>query len=84
MLTVCVCVCCPSELFYTERTHLRALRVLDSVFYQRLKGENILPPEDVKLIFINLEEIIQLHGNSFRVHVNQVVHQCEQLSVEQL
>lgn len=58
--------------------------MLDSVFYQRLKGENILPPEDVKLIFINLEEIIQLHGNSFRVHVNQVVHQCVQFSVEQL
>ncbi|XP_011609543.2 rho guanine nucleotide exchange factor 12-like isoform X1 [Takifugu rubripes] len=50
-----------NELFYTERAHLRTLKVLDSVFYQRLKGDGILPPEDIKLIFINLEEIIQLH-----------------------
>lgn len=61
-MRVCVCVCSPSELFYTERAHLRTLKVLDSVFYQRLKGDGILPPEDIKLIFINLEEIIQLHG----------------------
>ncbi|XP_034539912.1 rho guanine nucleotide exchange factor 12 isoform X2 [Notolabrus celidotus] len=50
-----------NELFYTERSHLRRLRVLDSVFYQRLNRDGILPQEDLKHIFINLEEIIQLH-----------------------
>ncbi|KAM6984021.1 rho guanine nucleotide exchange factor 12-like [Tautogolabrus adspersus] len=50
-----------NELFYTERAHLRMLKVLDSVFYQRLNRDGILPPEDLKHIFINLEEIIQLH-----------------------
>ncbi|KAM9348328.1 rho guanine nucleotide exchange factor 12-like [Symphorus nematophorus] len=50
-----------NELFYTERAHLRNLRVLDGVFYQRLNRDGILPPEDIKHIFINLEEIIQLH-----------------------
>ncbi|XP_028276713.1 rho guanine nucleotide exchange factor 12 isoform X2 [Parambassis ranga] len=50
-----------NELFYTERTHLQTLKVLDSVFYQRLNRDGVLPPEDVKLIFTNLEEIIQLH-----------------------
>ncbi|XP_041657068.1 rho guanine nucleotide exchange factor 12 [Cheilinus undulatus] len=50
-----------NELFYTERAHLRMLKVLDSVFYQRLNRDAILPPEDLKHIFINLEEIIQLH-----------------------
>uniref|UniRef100_A0A3Q3GVR9 DH domain-containing protein n=1 Tax=Labrus bergylta TaxID=56723 RepID=A0A3Q3GVR9_9LABR len=50
-----------NELFYTERAHLRMLKVLDSVFYQRLSRDGILPPEDLKHVFINLEEIIQLH-----------------------
>ncbi|KAM4726960.1 rho guanine nucleotide exchange factor 12 [Anableps anableps] len=50
-----------NELFYTERAHLRMLRVLDCVFCQRLSRDGILPPDDIKHIFINLEEIIQLH-----------------------
>ncbi|XP_034745196.1 rho guanine nucleotide exchange factor 12-like isoform X3 [Etheostoma cragini] len=50
-----------NELFYTERAHLRMLKVLDCVFQQRLNRDSILPPEDIKHIFINLEEIIQLH-----------------------
>ncbi|KAM6907913.1 rho guanine nucleotide exchange factor 12-like [Xenentodon cancila] len=50
-----------NELFYTERAHLRMLKVLDCVFCQRLSRDSVLPPEDVKHIFINLEEIIQLH-----------------------
>lgn len=59
---VCVCVCA-SELFYTERSHLRKLKVLDAVFYQRMNRDGILPPEDIRHIFVNLEDIIQLHGN---------------------
>ncbi|XP_035998655.1 rho guanine nucleotide exchange factor 12 isoform X1 [Fundulus heteroclitus] len=50
-----------NELFYTERAHLRMLRVLDCIFCQRLNRHGILPPDDIKHIFINLEEIIQLH-----------------------
>uniref|UniRef100_A0A672QFB3 Rho guanine nucleotide exchange factor 12 n=1 Tax=Sinocyclocheilus grahami TaxID=75366 RepID=A0A672QFB3_SINGR len=50
-----------NELFYTERAHVRMLKVLDSVFYQKLTRDNILPPADIKNIFTNLEEIIQLH-----------------------
>ncbi|XP_061596288.1 rho guanine nucleotide exchange factor 12-like [Cololabis saira] len=50
-----------NELFYTERAHLRTLKVLDCVFCQRLCRDSVLPPEDVKHIFINLEEILQLH-----------------------
>lgn len=51
-----------AELFYTERAHVRMLRVLDHVFYQKLSKEAILPPADIKNIFTNLEEILQLHG----------------------
>ncbi|XP_059370449.1 rho guanine nucleotide exchange factor 12-like isoform X4 [Carassius carassius] len=50
-----------NELFYTERAHVRMLMVLDSVFYQKLTRDNILPPADIKNIFTNLEEIVQLH-----------------------
>uniref|UniRef100_A0A672HBT4 Rho guanine nucleotide exchange factor (GEF) 12a n=1 Tax=Salarias fasciatus TaxID=181472 RepID=A0A672HBT4_SALFA len=50
-----------NELFYTERTHVRMLRVLDHLFYQRLTKEGILPAADIKNIFTNLEEIVQLH-----------------------
>ncbi|KAL6116154.1 arhgef12 [Pungitius sinensis] len=49
------------ELFYTERTHVRMLKVLDHVFYQKLSKEAILPPADIKNIFTNLDEILQLH-----------------------
>ncbi|CAG5870380.1 unnamed protein product [Menidia menidia] len=49
------------KLFYTERAHLRMLRVMDSVFCQRLNRDGIIPPEEIKHIFSNLEEIIQLH-----------------------
>ncbi|XP_068440624.1 rho guanine nucleotide exchange factor 12 isoform X2 [Clinocottus analis] len=50
-----------NELFYTERAHVRMLRVLDHVFYQKLSKETILPPADIKNIFTNLDEILQLH-----------------------
>ncbi|XP_034025190.1 rho guanine nucleotide exchange factor 12 isoform X2 [Thalassophryne amazonica] len=50
-----------NELFYTERAHVRTLRVLDLIFYQKLNKEAILPPADAKNIFTNLEEILQLH-----------------------
>lgn len=51
-----------NELFYTERTHVRKLKVLDCVFYQRLSRDSILPAEDLRNIFSNLQEIIQLHA----------------------
>ncbi|KAJ7996852.1 hypothetical protein DPEC_G00222820 [Dallia pectoralis] len=50
-----------NELFYTERAHLRMLKVLDNVFYQKLSRDGILSPGDIKHIFTNLEEIVQLH-----------------------
>ncbi|XP_076831948.1 rho guanine nucleotide exchange factor 12 isoform X2 [Brachyhypopomus gauderio] len=50
-----------NELFYTERAHTRMLKVLDTVFYQKLTRDNILPPADIRTIFTNLDEIVQLH-----------------------
>ncbi|KAJ0022106.1 hypothetical protein NQD34_009596 [Periophthalmus magnuspinnatus] len=50
-----------NELFQTERAHVRMLKVLDHVFYQKLTKEAILPPADIKNIFTNLDEILELH-----------------------
>uniref|UniRef100_A0A8C2IH65 Rho guanine nucleotide exchange factor (GEF) 12b n=1 Tax=Cyprinus carpio TaxID=7962 RepID=A0A8C2IH65_CYPCA len=50
-----------NELFYTERAHVRMMKVLENLFYQPLIREAILPPADIKNIFSNLEEIVQLH-----------------------
>lgn len=56
------CSACFPELFYTERAHVRKLKVLDQVFYQRVSREGILPLSDLRKIFSNLEDILQLHG----------------------
>ncbi|XP_056314531.1 rho guanine nucleotide exchange factor 12 isoform X2 [Danio aesculapii] len=50
-----------NELFYTERAHVRMMKVLENLFYQPLIRDAILPPADIKNIFSNLEEIVQLH-----------------------
>ncbi|KAM6238168.1 rho guanine nucleotide exchange factor 12 isoform 3-T3 [Porphyrio hochstetteri] len=50
-----------NELFYTERAHVRTLKVLHSVFYQRVTREGILSSSDKRKIFSNLEDILGLH-----------------------
>ncbi|KAG8522237.1 Rho guanine nucleotide exchange factor 12, partial [Galemys pyrenaicus] len=50
-----------NELFYTERAHVRTLKVLDQVFYQRVSREGILSPVELRKIFSNLEDILLLH-----------------------
>ncbi|XP_035884266.1 rho guanine nucleotide exchange factor 12 isoform X2 [Phyllostomus discolor] len=50
-----------NELFYTERAHVRTLKVLDQLFYQRVSREGILSPSELRKIFSNLEDILQLH-----------------------
>ncbi|KAG7260768.1 hypothetical protein CRUP_002578 [Coryphaenoides rupestris] len=51
----------PHEIKRQERAHVRMLRVLDLVFHQKLSKEAVLPAADIKNIFTNLEEILQLH-----------------------
>lgn len=55
-----------AELFYTERAHVRTLKVLHNVFYQRVTREGILNSSDKRKIFSNLEDILGLHGKSGR------------------
>ncbi|KAM5132394.1 rho guanine nucleotide exchange factor 12 [Mantella aurantiaca] len=49
------------ELFYTETAHVRTLNVLNQVFHQRVKRENLLTPAETRSVFSNLEEILELH-----------------------
>ncbi|XP_070807251.1 rho guanine nucleotide exchange factor 11 isoform X1 [Pituophis catenifer annectens] len=52
-----------NELFVTEASHLRTLRVLDLVFYQRLRREGHLSREELALLFPNLPELIEIHNS---------------------
>lgn len=51
-----------SELFVTEASHLRTLRVLDLIFYQRMKKENLMSREELARLFPNLPELIEIHS----------------------
>ncbi|XP_057583068.1 rho guanine nucleotide exchange factor 11 isoform X11 [Hippopotamus amphibius kiboko] len=52
-----------NELFVTETSHLRTLRVLDLIFYQRMKKEGLLPREELARLFPNLPELIEIHNS---------------------
>ncbi|XP_021564117.1 rho guanine nucleotide exchange factor 11 [Carlito syrichta] len=52
-----------NELFVTEASHLRILRVLDLIFYQRMKKENLMPREELARLFPNLPELIEIHNS---------------------
>uniref|UniRef100_A0A9J2P4U1 Rho guanine nucleotide exchange factor 12 n=1 Tax=Ascaris lumbricoides TaxID=6252 RepID=A0A9J2P4U1_ASCLU len=51
-----------SELFHTERTHVRNLKVLYTVFYKPMVMQNVVPPDVVKLFFANLDQLVEIHG----------------------
>lgn len=46
----------------TESSHLRTLRVLDLIFYQRMRKESLLPREELVQLFPNLPELIEIHS----------------------
>lgn len=49
------------ELIHTERTHVRNLKILLTVFYKPMLAQNIVPPELVKLFFANIDELVEIH-----------------------
>ncbi|GAU88500.1 hypothetical protein RvY_01187-2 [Ramazzottius varieornatus] len=51
-----------AELFHTERTHVRNLKVLRMVFYIPMTRDNVLPPELASQVFANLDEMISMHN----------------------
>ncbi|XP_022252947.1 uncharacterized protein LOC106468289 isoform X2 [Limulus polyphemus] len=51
-----------NELFHTERTHVRNLKVLDRLFFKPIQQEQLLPPDQLYLLFPNLEEMLEIHS----------------------
>ncbi|KAF1747163.1 hypothetical protein GCK72_023624 [Caenorhabditis remanei] len=50
-----------NELFHTERTHVRNLKILYHVFYKPLITNKIVSEDLTNLLFANLEELLNLH-----------------------
>ncbi|XP_013792481.2 rho guanine nucleotide exchange factor 11-like [Limulus polyphemus] len=50
-----------NELFHTEQTHVRNLKVLDRLFFRPLMQEQLLPIDLLQLLFPNLEEMLEIH-----------------------
>ncbi|XP_073986570.1 rho guanine nucleotide exchange factor 2 isoform X3 [Rhodnius prolixus] len=51
-----------NELFYTERSHVRGLKVLEQVFYRPMRDQQILVQDQMQLLFSNLEEMLTFHS----------------------
>ncbi|XP_038624183.1 rho guanine nucleotide exchange factor 11 [Tachyglossus aculeatus] len=52
-----------NELFVTEASHVRTLRVLDVVFYQPMRRDNLLAPQELTCLFPNLPDVIDIHNS---------------------
>ncbi|KAK3853373.1 hypothetical protein Pcinc_040087, partial [Petrolisthes cinctipes] len=50
-----------NELFHTERTHVRVLKVLKHLFQDRMAQAEILPRDVLDLLFPNLDEMLDIH-----------------------
>ncbi|XP_066529177.1 rho guanine nucleotide exchange factor 1 isoform X2 [Hoplias malabaricus] len=50
-----------NELFATEHAHVRMLSVLQTVFYRPLERENIMSNTELRAIFPNLDDIMDMH-----------------------
>ncbi|KAK3611366.1 hypothetical protein CHS0354_025897 [Potamilus streckersoni] len=52
-----------NELFYTERSHLKNLKILDKLFYKPMMADPNISQEFTKSLFPNLETMIILHSS---------------------
>lgn len=67
-------LCSDIELLVTEASHLRTLRVLDVLFYQRLRKESLLSREELALLFPNLPELIEIHSKAATLSLSPQPH----------
>lgn len=52
-----------NELFHTERSHVRTLKVLDLVFRRPMLEAGLLYDQQMDRVFKNLEKMLELHSN---------------------
>ncbi|KAH1003809.1 hypothetical protein HUJ04_003663 [Dendroctonus ponderosae] len=50
-----------NEIFLTEASHVRMLKVLYKLFYKKLVSSQILKPDEINLIFPNIKELLDVH-----------------------
>ncbi|KAH6930891.1 hypothetical protein HPB50_020641 [Hyalomma asiaticum] len=50
-----------NELFHTERSHVRTLKVLERIFRRPLQQQELLAPELLQRLFPNLDELLRIH-----------------------
>ncbi|CAH1107321.1 unnamed protein product [Psylliodes chrysocephalus] len=50
-----------NELFHTESSHVRNLKVLYKIFYKKIQESQTLKPDELNLIFPNIKELLDLH-----------------------
>ncbi|XP_072375594.1 rho guanine nucleotide exchange factor 12 isoform X3 [Diabrotica undecimpunctata] len=50
-----------NELFHTESSHVRNLKVLYKIFYKKIQESHTLKPDELNLIFPNIKEILDIH-----------------------
>ncbi|GMT06339.1 hypothetical protein PENTCL1PPCAC_28513, partial [Pristionchus entomophagus] len=61
-----------NELFHTERTHVRNLKILYSIFYQPMILKNTVSQDLLWLFFANIEELLGIHKEMNRKMRDQV------------
>lgn len=60
LLLMSVCILSP-ELFYTERAHVRSLKIIDRLFHRPMAFEGG-HQELARYLFPNLDQMIELHS----------------------
>ncbi|TMS36379.1 hypothetical protein L596_003557 [Steinernema carpocapsae] len=55
-----------NELFHTERTHVRNLKVLYTVFCKPMLQQQVIGSETINLLFTNLDELVEIHSEISR------------------
>lgn len=55
-----------NELFHTERTHVRNLKILYKIFYRPLVMQRIESPELIHLLFGNLDKLLLVHQEMYK------------------
>jgi len=61
-----------NELFHTERSHVRILKVLDRIFRRPLLESGLMPKEVVDRLFPNIDEVLAVHSSYNNAMMNLV------------
>ena len=54
-----------SEMIYTERSHVRKLKVMNLVFHQPMCANPDIDKKIIDIIFPNLDELLDVHSQYF-------------------